>query len=47
MLVKAGANINYKKSKTFLTPLHWACFNGDKQVVKYLLDKGAKQQLSK
>lgn len=46
MLVTAGADINYKKPKTHLTPLHWACFNGDKQVVRYLLDKGAKQQLS-
>jgi ankyrin repeat protein len=23
------------------TPLHWACFNGHKEVVQELLDKGA------
>lgn len=46
-LVEASANVNYQKPNTQLTPLHWACFNGDKEVVKYLLSKGAEQKMSK
>jgi ankyrin repeat protein len=38
MLVKAGANVNYKKNRTGLTPLHWAAFNNDLDSVQYLLD---------
>jgi ankyrin repeat protein len=46
MLVEANANVNYQKRKTLLTPFHWACFNGDQQVVKYLLDHKARMEVS-
>ena len=40
-LVEAGANVNYKKKITGLTPLHWAAFNEDKNTVLYLLKHNA------
>jgi ankyrin repeat protein len=46
MLVDHGANINFQKMKTKFTPLHWAAFNNDKKVVLYLLNNGAKLQMS-
>eukprot|EP00347_Sterkiella_histriomuscorum_P001432 403372059 len=41
MLVEADADLNFRKSTTFLTPLHWAAFNEDKNSVLYLLQNGA------
>jgi ankyrin repeat protein len=37
ILLEAGANVNHAKKVTKLTPLHWAAFNDDKKVVKYLM----------
>jgi ankyrin repeat protein len=45
-LVKAGANVNYVKPSTNLTALHWAAFNNDREVIQYLLTKGAVMKLS-
>ena len=45
-LVKAGADVNVHKRFTGLTPLHWAAFNNDKEVVKYLIEQGAIETLS-
>lgn len=41
-----AANTNYVKSGTKLTPLHWAAFNGDNDVVQFLLDHGATLQIN-
>jgi len=39
-LVKKGANINYTHPVTRFNALHHAAFNGDKEMVKYLIDSG-------
>jgi ankyrin repeat protein len=42
VLIEMGANVNVKDSAGF-TPLHWAALVGDNlEIVKLLLDKGAK-----
>lgn len=46
-LVENGSNINYVKRVTKLSPLHWAAFNNDVEVVEYLLKKGAIQYYSR
>jgi ankyrin repeat protein len=38
-LIDNGADFNYRKPLTLLTPLHWASYNNDLQVVNYLLSK--------
>ena len=37
MLVEKGANLNFKREKVELTPLHWAAYNDDAELVRYLL----------
>jgi len=39
-LIENGADFNYQKKLTLLTPLHWAAFNNDLEVVKLLISKG-------
>ena len=36
-----GADFNYQKPLTLLTPLHWGSYNNDISVVQFLLSKGA------
>ena len=43
-LVKKGANINYTHPVTRFNALHHAAFNGDKEMVKYLVDNGINKQ---
>lgn len=43
-LVSKGANINYTHPVTRFNALHHAAFNGDKKMVKYLLDNGINKQ---
>lgn len=40
-LVEAGADINIVTSDTKMTSLHWASYNKDAHLVRYLLEKGA------
>ena len=42
-----GANINVTSDIVGMTPLHWAAFNDDPNVVAYLLKKGAQLKFSK
>lgn len=39
-LVEAGYNVNQRDSET-VTLLHWAAINNRKDIIKYLIDKGA------
>ena len=41
ILIKAGANVNYKIPLISMTPLHWAAYNDDSKIVYLLLSKGA------
>jgi hypothetical protein len=43
-LVNKGANINYTHPVTRFNALHHAAFNGDKEMVKYLIDNGINTQ---
>ncbi|MFZ8943182.1 MAG: ankyrin repeat domain-containing protein [Methylophilaceae bacterium] len=43
-LVNKGANINYTHPVTRFNALHHAAFNGDKKMVKYLIDNGINAQ---
>ncbi len=43
-LVNKGANINYTHPVTRFNALHHAAFNGDKEMVKYLIDSGINTQ---
>lgn len=42
LLELEGCDVNYQKSKTLLTPLHWAAYNNDYKVCNKLIEKGAK-----
>ena len=37
LLVEKGANVDAETKIVHMTPLHWAAYNNDKEVVKYLL----------
>lgn len=39
-LIEAGADVNQRDSE-MITLLHWAAINNKKEIVKYLIDKGA------
>ena len=39
-LYTAASDINYMKPGTKMTPLHWAAYNHDVEVVTFLLEKG-------
>jgi len=39
-----GANINYTHPVTRFNALHHAAFNGNKEMVKYLIDAGVEQK---
>ena len=43
LLIEKGADVNIQANLVKMTPLHWACYNNDFDVVKLLLDKGAVQ----
>ena len=38
ILVENGADVNIRGKIIGMTPLHWASYNDDPQVVKYLLE---------
>ena len=46
ILVENGAEINLVDKISGMTPLHWAAYNDDSDLVKYLLKKGAKIKFS-
>ncbi len=45
-LVEKGADPNYVKQGTALTPLHWAALNDDGAVVEFLMTKKATMKFS-
>jgi ankyrin repeat protein len=45
-LIDKGANVNFVKDNTYLTPLHWAAFNDDPAVILHLLERGAEINFS-
>ena len=45
-LIESGADFNYQKKGTLLTPLHWAAFNNDLEVVNLLISKEADLKFS-
>lgn len=47
ILLEHGADINIKSGIVEMTPLHWAAYNKDPNVVAYLLRQGAKMSFSK
>ena len=46
ILVENGADINFLDKISGMTPLHWAAYHDDSDLVKYLLKKGAKIKFS-
>ena len=46
LLIDEGANVNFTTQKLGKTPLHWAAYHGDVDLVRTLLRKGAVQQKS-
>lgn len=45
-LIESGADFNYQKKMTLLTPLHWASYNNDLEVVRLLISKGVQLKFS-
>lgn len=45
-LIESGADFNYQKKMTLLTPLHWAAYNNDMEVVHLLIKKGVELKFS-
>lgn len=43
ILLKAEADVNYKTPKLRMTPLHWAAYQGDSEMVELLMSHGAIQ----
>ena len=43
MLVEKGADLNFTREVVELTPLHWAAYNNDAELVRYLLANKARQ----
>lgn len=43
MLVEKGADLNFTREVVELTPLHWAAYNDDAELVRYLLANKARQ----
>lgn len=41
MLIEKGADFNFTREVVDLTPLHWAAYNNDAELCRYLLAKGA------
>lgn len=41
LLVGSGANVNFVREVVGLTPLHWAAYNDDAELVRFLLANGA------
>jgi len=46
LLLEKGADINSTRAVVGLTPLHWAAYHDDAELVRYLLQKGALQKES-
>ena len=43
MLAKEGANLNFTREVVLLTPMHWAAYNDDAELCRFLLVNGAHQ----
>jgi len=41
ILLGRGADVNFMTPKLKMTPLHWAAYQGDTELLKLLLDNGA------
>ena len=41
MLVDKGADVNFTRQVVLLTPMHWAAYNDDAELCRFLLSKGA------
>ena len=41
ILINRGADINFMTPKLRMTPLHWASYQNDGDMVKFLLERGA------
>ena len=42
ILVDQGSDVNFISKSEKMTPLHWAAYHKDLEVVKYLVEKGAR-----
>lgn len=45
LLIERGADLNYQHPLTKMTALHFAAYNGNKDMVNYLIAKGANKNL--
>ena len=43
MLAEKGCNFNMTRAVVMLTPMHWAAYNNDDELCRFLLSKGALQ----
>ena len=45
LLIDRGADLNYQHPLTKMSALHFAAYNGNKEIVNYLIAKGANKNL--
>ena len=47
LLIEQDADVNFESLQVKMTPLHWAAYNEDRAVVKYLVENGASIKFNK